>query len=140
MKTKFTQIVKFKKQAVDNIELELAKVNNSINQTLAKIDDIQHSLNELQTPNFGTFFELRGYQGIFNAHMLEIGECKKVLESLKMKKNQIELKLKSAYLEYEKMKHLDDVQKGLIIKELKRKEQEDLNEISVMLFNNNKNS
>ena len=30
MKTKFTQIVKIKKQKVDKVELELTKINNKI--------------------------------------------------------------------------------------------------------------
>jgi flagellar export protein FliJ len=138
MQTKFTSIVKFKKQSVDKIELELMRANNSINEALGKIANLQKKITELHTPKSGTFAKLRGYQEIFTAHINDISDLHKELEHLKMKKNQIEVKLKNAYLDYEKMKHLDDIEREKYLSEKKRLEQEELNEISLMLFNNKK--
>jgi len=136
MKTKFTSIVKFKKQSVDNIEIELTNINAQINQTINDIEIVNQNLAELSPPRSGSFAELKSYQELFTAHIFSIDELKSKLESQNMKKNQIKLKLKEAYLEYEKIKHLDDLEKNRILAEIKRKEEEELNEISVMLFNN----
>ncbi len=136
MKTKFTQIVKIKKQKLEQVEFELIEVNNAISNANDGILEINKSIKSLSTPMRGTFLQIKHHQDNLNRYIYEIKELKSTLTSLNMKKNQIEMKLKKAHLEYEKIKYLDSVEIKKFLADKKRKDENELNEISIMLHNN----
>ena len=94
MKTKFTQLVKLHKQKLNEVEIELITVNNKIASLKSSINLINENIKSLSTPTKGTFYQLNSYQNNLNSYILEIDELNKNIESLIMKKNQIELKMK----------------------------------------------
>lgn len=136
MKTKFTQLVKLKKQQLNEIEIELVTINNKIASLKDEINKINEAIKSISKPSKGTFRELNSTQEAFHSYMFEIEELNKRVESLILKRNQVELKMKELYVEYEKFKYLEATEIKKILKEQKRKEEEELNEISVMLYNN----
>ncbi len=136
MKTKFTQIVKIKKQKVDKVELELTKINNKISDTDKNILNTNKAIKSHSTPTSGNFSQIKLYQDNLNSYLYELKMLKEKLNLYKSEKNKIDVQLKEANLDYEKMKYIENVEVQKILKEAKIKEENELNEISIMLHNN----
>ena len=139
MKTKFTQIVKIKKQKVAKVEIELTKINNKISDTDRNISDTNEAIKSHSTPMSGSFSQIKLYQDNLNSYLYELKELNNELNLHKSEKTKIDIQLKEANLDYEKMKYIENVEIKKILKEAKRKEENELNEISIMIYNNKAN-
>jgi len=136
MKTKFSDIVKIRKRKVDELQDYLARLEFSIQQTKKEIETLVNDLYSEKTPNEGSIRELLAIQEIKKAYKIEIENKKAHLSNLLQNKQNIIEMLKDANMEYEKMKHLHELELKKIADTRKQKEAKDLDEIAVMLFNN----
>jgi flagellar export protein FliJ len=139
MKTKFTALVDFRKQSVDKIERQIASMNFEITKAKDRLLKIEHDILTTEIPTKGTFFEISCVKELVNAHRRELKNQQFLIIQLKDEVANLKKKLKEAYLEYEKAKHLDDLEKERIIKERKQKESAYMDEIALMLHNGKNN-
>jgi flagellar biosynthesis chaperone FliJ len=136
VKTKFKPLVTVRKQAVKKVENELIAINGKIKNIKLDIINIETEINNSPIPQSGNFALMIAMKEMINIHRLEIDRKKSFLVIVEQQKDTITQKLKHANIEYEKMKHLHDVEVEKYLKEMKRKEEEEMNEIALMLFNN----
>ncbi|WP_024789642.1 flagellar export protein FliJ [Lebetimonas sp. JH292] len=131
MKTKFSAVVKVKKQEVDKIEKDIQKINYSITELNKKIEELQNILFSLIPPqngNFSLFSQIKTQQNLLRN---EIEKFKNQILFLKSRKNELMNELKKANIEYEKMKYLENEEIKKIIKKAKLKEAKDMDEIAI---------
>ncbi len=140
MKTKFSPIVKAKKNMVDVIERELINLNFKINSTKESINSITNSIYELNIPKNGNFMELLQVQSYKEAYMSDLEMRREDLAFYINQREKVVNSLKDANLELEKMKHLEELEVQKKLKKLKLAESQELDEISVMLYNNKRES
>jgi flagellar export protein FliJ len=138
MKTKFTPLVDVRKRAVDNVEQQLATLNLHIQNTIELVSQIENQILTSPMPTSGTFFEISCAKELVHTHRRELKTQQIVLMQLQDDKNRAQQELKSAYIEFEKAKHLDDLEKQKIIKDRKAKENAYMDEIALMLHNTKK--
>lgn len=136
MKTKFTSLTKIRKQKVQECEQKVIIKNYEIAQTREKIETLYRGISQIETPKDGTFQEMLSLYEIKKSYTYEIGVSKDNLSKQEQQKKQLEKSLKEMIIEYEKAKHLEDVEIQRIIKERNRLEAERLNEIATILYNN----
>ncbi len=136
MNSKFTPIVKVRKQQRDTVETRLAKaryekteIEQEIISTCKEIDD--------------TLIPTSGNISLMNMARERLGIIRKakgiLREKLLIKENEVAQltdKYKKAHLEFEKIKYLEEQDFAQWVEEIKRKEQLDMDEISNILFAN----
>jgi len=137
MKTKFSDILKVKKQVVEKIERNIQKINASINNLKVKINNLENALFSFSTPkegNFSIFSQIKVQQSLLRD---EIENLKNQMVILENRKNELMEELKKANIEYEKIKYLHELEVQKMIKEKRLKENREMDEIAILLRNNN---
>ncbi|MDF1880835.1 flagellar FliJ family protein [Sulfurimonas sp. MAG313] len=135
MKTQYTSLVKIKKQHLDKMELSVASCNETIHIIKQKIKDSYNELASLEIPQGGDFSLFRQMQLLKTQISDEIGFNKynlQMAESALMKAMQ---QLKTANIEHEKFKYLETTEIEKVLKAQKIKEEKDLDEVALMIFN-----
>jgi len=138
MSTKFTKLVKIKKDAVKQIENVIQKIHYDISVNEEEKQNSIDALNRLSAPSKGSFQDFLSFEAQKEAikqHILRIIAEKKVLDDL-LSTQQSRHKL--AMMEHEKMLYLENKEIADILKEVKRKERIDMDEISNILYTNKK--
>jgi len=138
MKTRYTPLLKLKKNELDRCERELQKANQALLSATSSLQEAYQHLETLQLPQNGTVKDMLSARSFISAQR-EVVEDKK--NWLSFAKHQVEaaiIKLKTSNIEYEKFKYLDfkEVKKLDKIRELK--ESKDLDEIALITFNKEK--
>ena len=134
MKTKFSPILKVKNLDVEKLENEIVKLNNQKKSLHEDIKALHEELENSKTPISGDISLLK-MQYFQNDYINQSITLK--LQNIKFLEDQIkstELLLKKAMLEYEKIKHLHELEIKKILQELKKQEAKDLDEIGTLLF------
>lgn len=138
MISKFSSIAKVRKQQMDLVENNLARIRNESNILKKKIAALLNDIHDLTIPQSGNVSLLT----IFKEQLMILRREKDSLENdLRLKKAHI-LKLQTDYkkanLEFEKIKYLEEQDFEAYVAKIKKKEQLDMDEISNMLFSNEK--
>ena len=107
MKSKFTSVVRVKKQEMDKVEAKLVVARLNVRNAEEKIALLRAKLNEFNLPKSGNIGELRENLELINIARAELSACKESLEIAKKEGLHYEHKYKNANLEYEKMKYLE---------------------------------
>lgn len=133
---KFAAIIKVRKQQMDVLETTLARVRGEKNILQKKVIALLEAINETQIPQAGDI-------AILSLCNVELGFLRREKETLQRqllgKKEQIKKLLndyKKARMEFEKIKYLEEQEYMQYLAKLKKKEQNDMDEIATMLFSN----
>ncbi len=134
MKTKYSQLLKIKKQKIETIENAITSLNLEIKKNEFEIEKTINDINSLKSPVSGKFSIIMAYNYSFDALVRSKKEKQLLLIQKKEKLLKLQKEYKMALIEFEKVKYLED----LIIKEQmekdRKKEQQIIDEISVMNF------
>ena len=134
MKTKYSQLLKVKKQKVDGIENKIALLNAQKNKIAVELEVLKREINDLKLPKEGKFGQFVTASFAFEKLMGVKKEKEKEIDSKNSQIIEARNEYKMALMEYEKIKYLED----LIIKEklakIKKDEQKLLDEISVLTY------
>ena len=122
MKSKFTSVVRVKKQEMDKVEAKLVVARLNVRNAEEKIALLRAKLNECSLPKSG------------NIARAELSACKESLEIARKEVLHYEYKYKNANLEYEKMKYLEKEDFKKEIKRIQKAEALALDEFAVMKF------
>ncbi|RAX57496.1 hypothetical protein CCZ01_05800 [Helicobacter monodelphidis] len=136
MKTKFTPLVRLRESAMKEGERKLIAINQKIAATQSHLDSVQQEFVMISMPKTGeSYLELLQVQSIKDGYLAEIDRIVETLGAFKLEKKVAQEELRLLNLEFEKASHLDSLEKAKILEARKRKEAQELDEISVMLYN-----
>ncbi|CAE11055.1 flagellar export protein FliJ [Wolinella succinogenes] len=135
MKTKFTQFLRIKKEALNEAERAILVVNREIEQMQEEIASILREIASIAIPSSGAYADFLKIQAIKKAHIDELEFKKLDLAHLREKRQRMQEQLKLLSLEHEKAKYLDklEIQKMLALQ--KRQEELQMDEVSLLLYN-----
>ncbi len=133
MKTKYSQIIKIKKNDVSKIERDIQKINGSIAELEHKIASLKENLASFSLPQTGNFSIFRELATLKKALQDEIKRFENQLLVLNSRKQELLDELKKAQIEYEKMNYLHTQEIKKMLKEKHIKESQMMDEIAIML-------
>jgi hypothetical protein len=136
MKTRFADLLKVKKQKLDEVERQLLDVQNRKKRLMYKIEQVDQDIAILELPKSGDF----GLMQMSREGFLALISHKELLrEKLAIREQQI-VGLKTLYkevsIEYEKIAYMDAEEIKNEINRLKKEESKALDEIANILFVN----
>ena len=134
MKTPFDALVLAHKKRLDAKELEIIRVNNQIATQYSTIDELQISLSQITYQKEGDFALFLQTNAKQKTIIDEIDRIRASISTIKSKT--LEQERKTIYIEYEKYKHIKEQEREKLIKELKKAESKNLDEIALLLYNN----
>ncbi len=134
MKTRFTPLVKLKKNTMDKSEQVVQKANADLNSAATALEISYNSLDEIIPPQSGSMSDLLASRTLLSSGRGLIEHNKSWVEFSKNQVNQAKEKLKLDMIEHEKFKYLEfqEIQKE--IKKIKLQEMKDLDEVALMTY------
>lgn len=138
MKTKFSIILKIKKDILSKVERELININNAILNKEQEIANLKSQIREMKVPNVSVYREILSFKDRVSAFQLEIEQEHNILEFMQSSKIDINKRYKLAMIEYEKINHLhlQEIKEQLI--RLGKEEQKALDEFGGIIYHRNK--
>ncbi len=134
-KTQFTDILKIKKNKIKEIEQKIQKVRFGIAKNKERIQEIEEDILNIEYPISGYFSVLQQYNLAMNNMKSDIYNLENQIEQANNIIAQLQEELKLANLEFEKFKFLNDEVLEKEAKRLKKLEENRLDEIATILFN-----
>ncbi|NPA73099.1 MAG: FliJ family protein [Epsilonproteobacteria bacterium] len=134
MKTKYSQLVKIRKQKVDSIENIIAVLNRYKDILNSDIESILKQIKEIEVPKKGEFVKFLSRNYTFETLMNRKRE-----KELQLRQKEEEIKIaqqehKKALIEYEKVKYLEDVVIQEKLKKMQKEEEKMLDEVSIITY------
>jgi hypothetical protein len=139
MKTKFSDLLKVKKQILLQVENTLLETRIKKQNLLQKLDEIKKEINSQQKPTSGSIGLLKMAYFSINSLNRQKDSIIKSIEDIENEILYLQKEYKIANIEYEKINYLDAQEIEKIKKEKLEQERKDMDEISNVLFVN-KNS
>ena len=136
MKTKYDKLVEARQSQLDKLETEVAQCNMRIAKKKQDIERLTLELNDVKIPHSGQISMIAAISNGKHVMVQNIKDEEQNLSALKNVLKSLKAKYKELFIELEKAKHLKSTELQRMIKELKRKEQKDLDEVATMLFGN----
>ena len=135
MKSKFSQILKFRENILEALELELLNINNLIDEKQNIINALRLESKSIPTPK--NYLEFQAFRGMIDNLRAKINEEKNNLDSFHMQKEILKQRYRDAKIECEKIRfiHIKEIKK--LMQNLNRKEEKLLDEIGSNLFYRN---
>ncbi len=134
MRTKFSQLLKVKMRRVDEIEGEILDAQNKKRKTELKIKEIEDETRELKVPKSGKFSQISISSFFLTNLSNQKSFFKQELSSIQLQIEGLNELYKEANIEYEKVKYLDDLEIKKHLKEMRIKENKDMDEVGNLLF------
>ena len=139
-KSKFTPLLKLKKQTISAKEQTLMQCNNNIIIKQKEIDQNQEDMLNLSLPTQGNFALYSYTQEQKRVITIFAKQLKKEEEWLKAKKINIQNELKYLEIEYEKFNYLHQNEVDKKIEKLKKEEAKMLDEVAIIGYNRKKDN
>lgn len=134
MKTKFTPVVKFRQNKLDEIELALNNAIANENTLKSRLERAKELLLSEPFPKSGDFSSL---QIALSTHALlvsQIDELKQKITENSKEISRLQNEYKSAYIELEKVKYLQNNEIKEILKQRAKTASKELDEIATQRF------
>jgi hypothetical protein len=134
MKTKFSELLKVKKQKLSEIEQQLAAKRYEKEVVVLQKVQIESEISAFQLPKEGDFSSMK--LAIANREYLfkEKEHKENMIKYFEQEIDNLNFLYKEANIEYEKIKHLHEVEVEKMITELLKKESKQMDEIANQLF------
>ncbi len=134
MKTKYSQLVKIRKQKVDSIENIIAVLNRYKENLKSDIESLLSDIKRLEVPKKGEFLNYLSKNYTFDTLMSQKKEKQRQLEQKNQEIKIAQQEYKKAMMEYEKIKYLEDTIIQKRIKKMQKDEEKILDEVSVLTY------
>jgi flagellar biosynthesis chaperone FliJ len=134
MRTRFTQLVKYKHNEMQKCERELLGLNSELSDAQEQLQTAYDILHQLQTPQEGdiqTFLQSRTTLAIQRDIIKK--KCA-TIEQIKLHVNRAKESLKSSMIEYEKFKYLETQQIKKMVKKQMLQESKELDDAALQTF------
>jgi flagellar export protein FliJ len=134
LKTRFSSLVKIKKNKMQESETSLSKANSLLSQAQKALEDSYHFLGDIEAPHSGKMSQFLASRSLVASQRDLIQKNK---EWVSYAQNQVQAtkeQLKKDMIDYEKFNYLEVEEVKKIIKKQKEKESKDLDEIALITF------
>ncbi len=134
MRTRFTQLVKYKHNEMQKCERELFRLNSELSDAQEQLQTAYDILHQLQTPQEGdiqTFLQSRTTLALQRDIIKK--KCA-TIEQIKLHVNRAKESLKSSMIEYEKFKYLETQQIKKMVKKQMLQESKELDDAALQTF------
>lgn len=131
MKTKYSSVLKVKKQALDKAESTLSKARNRQRQSELELELALKQYEEIKLPSSGSVQNLRQSLEFLDVARVFKEEKKQRVELSKKEVAHYQMLYKKANLEYEKIKYLESEELKELQKKLKKEEEKFIDEIAI---------
>ena len=132
MKTRFSSLVKLKKNAMHKSEQELQRMNNDLKSAKLALEDSYTQLSTIQQPTNGSMGELLASRMILDTQRHNITHNKEWINFAQKQSNYAKEVLKKNMIEYEKFKYLELEEIKKALKAQKIQESKELDEIALL--------
>jgi len=136
MKSKFTSIIKVRKQQMDKIETLLAKARLKKSELKKQLALTREDIENTTVPTSGTISKMTVFREKLDILRNEKLRLDEDLLIQRAEVKQFQEQYKKAHIEYEKIKYLQEQEFAEWMQKIKKQEQRDLDEVSNMLFVN----
>ena len=134
MKTKFSSLVKLKKNKMQESEQVVSKANVALQNAKMALEEAYESLGDIQEPQGGMISSLLATRALLASQRSLIEKNKKWVDFAYSQLVQAKEQLKKDMIEYEKFNYLEVQEMKHIIKKEKEKESKDLDEVALMTY------
>lgn len=132
MKTKFSPLVKVKKNLLDKAQEEYSLVNKELQKAKEDLEKNKLDLLNLSPPTSGTISLFTQHQSMLQSQRKLIEQSLGVVYHYEDQKEQVRLKLADALKEYEKFKYLETQEIEELMKKQKIQESKDIDEMGLL--------
>lgn len=137
MKTRFSSLVRVKKNIMQKSELVVQTANNNLQNAKNALESTQSQLLNIAMPSRGKITELFASRALLESQRAVIKHNEEWVTFAQNALHKAKQKLKLDTIEYEKFKHLELQEINATLKKIKIKEAKDLDEIALMTFAKN---
>lgn len=134
MKSKFSAVVRVKKQVLDKAEARLTLARSNLSSCENNLTIAKNALAKFDMPRSGSTSDLRQNLELLVLMRNEIAGLKERLDLAKKEVAHFEFQYKRANLDYEKMKYLEKQEFKAELKRIEHAEAVALDEFAVMKF------
>ena len=134
MKTKFSEILKVKKQKLSEIEQKLANLRHEKEIITTQLAETLSKINAFTLPKSGDYTQMQMALGQKEYLFREKEQKENMLKYYDQEIEAANLLYKEANIEYEKIKHLHDMEEQSMMEEAMRKEAKRMDEVANQLF------
>ncbi|MCK9472626.1 flagellar export protein FliJ [Sulfurimonas sp.] len=138
MKSRFTPLVKFKKNTMQKSEQSLQKANSNLNRAAVALEFSYSSLQDVQPPKTGKMSEMLASRMLLDSQRELINHNKEWVEFASKQVNQAKEQLKIDMIEHEKFQYLEIQEIKQELKKIKIAEAKNLDEIALISYNGKK--
>jgi len=139
MKTKFSSLVKLKKNKMQESEQGLSKANIALSDAKNALEESYLSLDNIEEPQEGTISSLLATRTLLTSQRNLIMKNKEWINFANSQLLQAKKQLKKDMIEYEKFNYLEVQEIKKIIKKQKEQEAKDLDEVALMTYSKKDN-
>ena len=133
MKTKFDQLINAQKRKLDMCEMQIVRHNNEIAALQSQISAHIDQISKMQIPKGGSFDVFLQANARKRVLVSDIDSHQAHISAHKAEISKLEVLYRALYLEYEKLKHIQEKERENIIKAFKKRESKELDEIAILL-------
>ncbi len=134
MKTKFSELLKVRKQKVSEIERKLASVQAQKAQTRVEIAELDSALCSLEIPQNGDAVVMHSFLAQKEFLYRDKLQKENILKYFEQEISNLNILYKEASTEYEKIKYMHTVEIEKLLEMRKKEESKQLDEIATQLF------
>jgi flagellar export protein FliJ len=134
MKTRFTSLVKMKKDMMDKSERELQQANHLLSTAQQILHHAYEELKSLTSPTSGEITQFVQARQMLEAQRNVVAQEQEKVAIAESEVLKAKMALKDAMMEYEKFKYLEAEQIKLAVEKKKKQQQRELDEIAVQNF------
>jgi flagellar biosynthesis chaperone FliJ len=134
MKTRFTSLIKVKKDAMDKCERDLRQANDSLRNAQQALEIAYNELNTATMPNSGPVSQLQQARMKLTVQRAIINEKRQWLQYAQAQAEKAREVLKTSVMEYEKFKYLEAEQMRELLKKQKKKLDNERDEIAIQTY------
>ncbi len=138
MKTKFSELLKVRKQKVSEIEQQLAAARNEKEVVLLQKVQVESQINAFALPVEGDFASMKLALASRDYLFKEKEHKENMIKYFDQEIDRLNVLYKQANIEYEKIKHLHEVEVEKIVETLLKEESKQMDEIANQLFVRNR--
>jgi flagellar biosynthesis chaperone FliJ len=134
VKTRFSPLVKIKKNSMQKSEQVLQKANSNLNSASMALELSYSSLKDVEPPNRGTMNEMLASRTLLNSQRELINHNREWVGFAANQVNQAKQQLKLDMIEHEKFQYLELQEIKQELQKRKTKEAKELDEIALMTY------
>jgi len=134
VKTRFSPLVKLKKNSMQKSEQFLQKANANLNSAKTALELSYVLLKDIESPKNGTIGDMLASRTLFHSQREVINHNKGWVDFAANQVEQARKQLKLDMIEHEKFQYLELQEIKQELKKVKAKESKDLDEVALMTF------